>query len=703
MEVARGLSLRKKRSVKPKISAPKQISGPIQTQNRPGLPAVSESGSRPRLPGASSSTSSLNVPRQRGQPNASTADYVKRRYSTRVGLPDGFDASEAPSMPTLPTEFLSQPPAKAPTRSASHSGEKIKVDVKALQDPNLPADQYIARLLANATETDIHAFQNDLSKIRNRTSTDLQHNVYQNRAQFIKISQEAERLRGEMRSLRNLMSDLTNTLGQTNAALGIEAPDSRNLSARKYANRSSVANLEAMWSTHLQELWRRVEGSQKFLPAIPGRHVIHESGRWVELNAATFKPRRRVHLILLNDHLLVAVEKQRQDRNEAETSATLFPTKTGTKDAAATTTTLVADRCLPLQDIEASDLGVKNALGPSHGSVRRASRLPNANAINLRIGQDSFTYAATDADGTEKTAFLAKFRKAVSDLRKTQASPQFDDASSVFAASPSLSSVRKLPRSPEPGASSGVIGNGVNATDAIARGSMLVEVDGRQQSFRWVEQQVDELDIDVALQRHGAAVERIENLRRIGARNRSNAHVQDLVQGKVRARAARLATGILRDVADKAAWSAATRSNVGLLQRLGYEQQASDTFLRARGDVVRTRVSQCADTGDLGSYLFQLAWITFTLLKNTIKVYQGAFSAPMGSAVVTWAHGQTAGFNRVLLRHLGRLGEAERERVMEGVRSAEGVLREVGVDFGSEIGRADGGGGERVNGVGSGG
>ena len=142
MDIARGMSLRKKRSVKPKISAPKQISGPIQTQQRPSLPTVSEAAgatTRPRLPGPSSSNSSLNIPRARAQGNASTADYVKRRYSTRINLENDF--GDAPAMPTLPTEFLSQPPAKAPGRLASSAGEKIAVDLKALQDPSLPAEQ----------------------------------------------------------------------------------------------------------------------------------------------------------------------------------------------------------------------------------------------------------------------------------------------------------------------------------------------------------------------------------------------------------------------------------------------------------------------------------------------------------------------------------------------------------------------------------
>merc|ERR1711881_481919 len=79
------------------------------------------------------------------------------------------------------------------------------------------------------------------------------------------------------------------------------------------ANRSSVANLEALWTTQLSALYKRVEGSQKYLPAIPGRHIVYENSRWVELNSATWKPKRRVHLIILNDHFLIAADKKRAE------------------------------------------------------------------------------------------------------------------------------------------------------------------------------------------------------------------------------------------------------------------------------------------------------------------------------------------------------------------------------------------------------
>jgi hypothetical protein len=132
------------------------------------------------------------------------------------------------------------------------------VDVKALRDPNLQPEQYLATLLSDASEQDIDNFQQALKKLRNRASTDLQQNVYQNRSQFIKISKEADKLKGEMRALRNLMSELkTNTTALRSASSrGSEAADSFDsgfpTTLSKRDRRSSVADRTVMWNAQLQ-------------------------------------------------------------------------------------------------------------------------------------------------------------------------------------------------------------------------------------------------------------------------------------------------------------------------------------------------------------------------------------------------------------------------------------------------------------------
>lgn len=78
----------------------------------------------------------------------------------------------------------------------------------------------------------------------------------QNRTQFIKISKEAEKLKGEMRTLRNLMSELKSnttalrtTTVESNDA-GLDGGLSMGMSKRD--KRSSVADRSALWNSQMQ-------------------------------------------------------------------------------------------------------------------------------------------------------------------------------------------------------------------------------------------------------------------------------------------------------------------------------------------------------------------------------------------------------------------------------------------------------------------
>lgn len=190
-----------------------------------------------------------------------TSDLVKRRYSTRFNnLPPGFDptASPVPSVPGIPTQYGA---SREQGRSAAPAkGPGLAVDVKALRDPNLQPEKYLASVLSDASDQDIDNFQQALQKLRNRASTDLQQNVYQNRTQFIKISKEAEKLKAEMRALRNLMSDLkTNTTALRTASSRAPDAEAENgfdsgfpTTLSKRDRRSSVADRTVLWTAQLQ-------------------------------------------------------------------------------------------------------------------------------------------------------------------------------------------------------------------------------------------------------------------------------------------------------------------------------------------------------------------------------------------------------------------------------------------------------------------
>ena len=319
-----------------------------------------------------------------------------------------------------------------------------------------------------------------------------------------------------MRTLRSLISELTSSLGS--AAIGGSIPEPRvsnengTTRARKQANRSSVANLEAMWNTQLYALWKTVEGSQKYLPAIPGRHVVHETGHWVELDAATWKARRPAHIFLLNDQLLIATKKKRR----------LDPSAASGNTSQETTTKIVADKCWPLQDIEMVDLSSTTAgLGGDRSEM--------VNAISIRHGKESFTYRIDKSAGAEKANLLLAFRRTADELRRTlkaeteEISSKSKDSIDYFAAKDETFATE-----PE-------------LLKANDRPEILIEVDGKHQNLRWVEGQIDELDSEVALQEFEDAVRHVEKLRRIAKSLKGNAMAQELITTKVDARASKLA------------------------------------------------------------------------------------------------------------------------------------------------------------------
>ena len=524
-EKNKGFSLRQKKSIqRPQISAPRQLS------------SLSASASPQTRQGSDDSTRKNEIPkgpiRERPKLGGGTSDLVKRRYSTRfTHLPD-FSNADAPPMPVFPPKVRSQPSSDV----TSTLIRKIEVDISALRDKNLQVEKCKTFLLyrfsmgliltsiidstqlaADASDQELRDLQANLRKIKNRTSTDLQHNVYQNRTQFIKISKEAEKLKGEMRTLRGLISELTTSLSQASGSSSSTEPrisyESDAIKMRKHSNRSSVANLEAMWNVQLHALWKNVEGSQKHLPATPGRHVIHESGSWLELDAATWKSRRPAHIFLLNDHLLIATKKKKRLDPSGQINH-VHPQNPETK--------LIADKCWPLQDIDLVDFQPMASINESE--IR--------NAVSVRHGRETFTYRCDKSSSAEKTNLLLSFRRAVDELRRnlwadggetgTKTKETFGHMASKDSA---LSIKTNLNESASP----------------KDRPDILIGVDGKRQTLQWVEGQIDELDSAVALQRFEEGVRHVEQLRRLARGLKGNVAAQELILGKVNERANKLA------------------------------------------------------------------------------------------------------------------------------------------------------------------
>ncbi len=97
---------------------------------------------------------------------------------------------------------------------------------------------------------------------------------------------------------------------------------------------------------------------------------------------------------------------------------------------------------------------------------------------------------------------------------------------------------------------------------------------------------------------------------------------------------------------------------------------------------------QCLFDGDLPLYIYQLSFIYFTIIRNTIEVYQDCFPPAMMSACVKWAKEQVESFNQILARQLSGIdpnGETWKACMVK-VHLHASILLQVGMDFKGLIG-----------------
>ncbi|KAI5799997.1 Cullin repeat-like-containing domain protein [Geopyxis carbonaria] len=632
----KGLSLRKRRgkgekSAKPIIGPPRQV--PM-----------------PPMPGARIGTNTMpgGPPQVRSRDKEKVADLVKRRMSTRFPMASDQDGGvpempRIPDMPSIPPE----PGAKLPS-TGQRARPAPDLDIALFRDPAFSPEQFVATVLANASDEEIKNFQRRLKDIRNRTSSDLQKNVFVNRTQFIIISKEIDKLKSEMRVLRTFLTDLhgTTTSLKTDSTLGSTSSDAQ---SRKAANRSSVADLTALHMSHLQALWKQVEGAQKFLPSVPGRHIVLESRHWVELNAATWKPRRMVHMVLLNDHLLIATVKKKRTADNSNSRNTTPMIKN------------VAEKCWGLSEIEIEDL-------VSDSQTRKGV----SHAINVRVGKESFVYQ--NDDSSRKADLLRQFKKSADELRKALRAETEDSLRR-------RDSVHFLTgRDPK------LLEHGdlLNSLSAHGTGNSVFTIEGQTRNLRWVESQLDELDENIAHRKFENAMLGVGKLRTLAeSLSKNNALVSELIHLKVDERASKLADIITTDLVENPAHKSSVKANVQWLVKLDYEDRAREAFLEARSLMIKKRTRQVQLEGDVALYVSQVALVQFTLIKNTVEIYNSCFDYRLASALVRWAKKHIENYIELLERQLQAVEPDSKvfDDCMEITKIHSTMLVDCGLDF----------------------
>jgi hypothetical protein len=98
---------------------------------------------------------------------------------------------------------------------------------------------------------------------------------------------------------------------------------------------------------------------------------------------------------------------------------------------------------------------------------------------------------------------------------------------------------------------------------------------------------------------------------------------------------------------------------------------------------------QCIFQGNLEQYIWEISFVYFTIIRNTVSCFQACFPPPMMSACVKWAMEEVDAFNAILARQLSgeKEGSETWTRCMNTSKDHAGMLAEVGMDFRNLVGQ----------------
>ena len=327
----------------------------------------------------------LEVPEEPGAlapPRQDAGNLQSRGGKSHARVPSG--------MAIIPPRSASR--AHAPAAQSSAGGEEMGLNLDpSLLEENFDAKSHIARLLSDASPEQIAEYAEKLKSQSAELTRREQAATRQNYQTMLQAAREISLLPGEVARLRKHVGDLSRLStalredAETQTMTRSQSQGTLDSAVNNKRNRNSVLTLNSAWAEDLLVLFRRVEGAQKYLPAIPGRHVVLESQGWYELNSVTWQPVQPVTLFLLNDHLLAATQKR------------LRATDTNSQRP------LIVDRCWPLRDLKIVSLERNAGSGDSRADSPLAIQIHDLSGEVATLRAASAKLIATFMNDYERT------------------------------------------------------------------------------------------------------------------------------------------------------------------------------------------------------------------------------------------------------------------------------------------------------------
>ncbi|SCU84450.1 LADA_0D01750g1_1 [Lachancea dasiensis] len=325
----------------------KQLSSPTKAKNRHSNDGHSQFKANP-YKDLKQSANYSELPTIGSKERNKVGTSMQRRLSFHAPKQAPLDYTSVPLPQNLDIDHQSKQYLVVPNNSRQRSNSSIgmprttnktkpietqtdEVPLRqALSDPKFQAKDYVTSTLGNASALQIDNFTSELNDLVLEVTDEVKENITKSYSQVLRVNRDLSSASTELKHLRSSVKELQLVMGEfegmADKRLQLERQPSLRtqrseqpasllppVKANKRRDRTSVYMLERMWKSELSTLFKAVEGAQKFISPVPGRHILLETSDWYEVNAATLKPLKAVHVFLLNDLIMVAT-KNRDNR-----------------------------------------------------------------------------------------------------------------------------------------------------------------------------------------------------------------------------------------------------------------------------------------------------------------------------------------------------------------------------------------------------
>lgn len=528
-------------------------------------------------------------------------------------------------------------------RGAADLTREDEWDLEELEKDGLDVNAFLRRTLAGADEDEKKRFRAALMRKKEANAKELQRNVFKNYAEFVTISKEIGTLENDMLELKDLLAqwkDLPQLMGME-ATLAPTLDKNGNLERRR-TQRNSVADLQQLYKSQITNLWSTVEGSQKYLPIVPGRHLVFETHHFVELNAATYKAKQSVSLFLLSDLLLIAGRRRTK----------VAPG--GLEDKERDRGRMVAERCWVLADLVVVDVKDSGDL---------------TNALKIKRNKEVCIYRTSRPE--DKKALLGAFRQVSQELseKKRKESEKEQER-------------RKTMWLGEGGATNRPASGILSASRPLSTiGISLADT----KDLRWIDEYGDELTMAIATRDWDESLKLILKGQDLLKTFAAHPSAQAILQARMDHLRPNLVNQIAHDLSSPDIKKAQAVRLVGYLLKLDRPDLARDTFLKARKDIMLKRVRGIKCEGDISIYISELSIVCFTIVRHTSEWYRAAFEDNrLASGFITWAKAQIEEFADMFRRQVfaSTIEHGIADECLKVVASHNRkLLRDAGLDF----------------------